>query len=343
MFQKNKIKKAFIIALLFFICSGKIFGQHFLPEIHAKNINNRIVISWTNQYKKNVADILIQRSFDSTKNFTTIGSVINPQSIENGFPDDIPPYNKMFYRVTILFEGGSYEIGPSTKPIKEPVIPKDINVTFIPEEVIDSSFVDQDIEIQSPIIPKIMIDSSLKILNIAAINPLANVHFQKPKEKIDSIKKIPLKIEPKKENIKVQINKKEEVKVKTPPSIINVKNNNNVKIEKTVAIILPKADSIKIIPEKKKIESAYPSNSVFVNKTSTLTISIKDSAFLHYQIKFYDDKNKQLFELTKIKSKCFFIDKLNFPHAGWFYFEIYKNGELIEQSKFNIPRDRPKN
>ena len=209
MFQKNKIKKAFIIALLFFICSGKIFGQYFLPEIHAKNINNRIVISWKNQYKKNVADILIQRSFDSTKNFTTIGSVINPQSIENGFPDDLPPYNKMFYRVTILFEGGSYEIGPSTKPIKEPVIPKDINVTFIPEEVIDSSFVDQDIEIQSPIIPKIMIDSSLKILNIAAINPLANVHFQKPKEKIDSIKKIPLKIEQKKENIKVQINKKE--------------------------------------------------------------------------------------------------------------------------------------
>jgi hypothetical protein len=44
---------------------------------------------------------------------------LNPLNKENGYPDLNPPYNKMYYRVSISFEGGAYIIGPSTRPVKE--------------------------------------------------------------------------------------------------------------------------------------------------------------------------------------------------------------------------------
>lgn len=337
------MNKVFIIAILMIVTCNNIFGQHFLPEITAKNINNRIIISWFNNYKKNISDILIQRSFDSLNNFTTIGSVINPQSIENGFPDDFPPYNKMYYRVTLLFEGGSYEIGPSIKPIKEPMILKELDVTYIPEEPTNKDFVNQEIEIYTPAIPKTNIDSSISLPKTKPIFTISNVRFQKPKIKTDSIKKTTIITPTIKIEKQIQVATKKSIQPKENSQKIAIKEKKKVDIVKPAIVKDIKIDSVAVIPEKKKIESAFPSNSVFINKSNTLTINIKDSAYLSYQIKFYNDNNKLLFELSKIKSKCFFIDKLNFPHAGWYYFEIYKNGELIEKSKFNILKDRPKN
>ena len=95
-----------------------------------------------------VTNINIQRSFDSLKNYTTIGSVLNPQNEENGYSDNNPPYNKMYYRVFVAFEGGSYIISPSVRPVKiapiiEPVLPPVISNDSIPEPVdprTDSTF-----------------------------------------------------------------------------------------------------------------------------------------------------------------------------------------------------------
>lgn len=76
---------------------------------------------------------MIQRSYDSLKNYSTIGTVLNPQSIENGYPDINPPYNKMFYRLAITFEGGTYEIGTPSRPAKEIFEPAAIDITAIPK------------------------------------------------------------------------------------------------------------------------------------------------------------------------------------------------------------------
>lgn len=109
-----------IFFILFFSFSDT-HAQSSLPEITVKNYNGKIIISWLNDYKKKVSDILIQRSYDSLKNYTTIGSVLVPQNLENGYPDLNPPYNKMYYRVTIIFEGGTYAVGPATRPVKEKI------------------------------------------------------------------------------------------------------------------------------------------------------------------------------------------------------------------------------
>jgi hypothetical protein len=58
-----------------------------------------------------------------------------------------------------------------------------------------------------------------------------------------------------------------------------------------------------------------------------------------YVVKFYNEENERLFELTKITEGFLIIEKVNFLHAGWFFFEIYKNEILLEKNKFYIPKD----
>ncbi|HMC98503.1 MAG TPA: hypothetical protein VKH37_00065, partial [Ferruginibacter sp.] len=93
-------------------------AQDALPQITVKNINGKIVVSWLNELVKPPTTINVQRSFDSLKNFVTIGSVLNPENHENGFADTKPLYSKMYYRVFISFEGGNYMFSVSGGPVK---------------------------------------------------------------------------------------------------------------------------------------------------------------------------------------------------------------------------------
>jgi hypothetical protein len=118
-----------LIGLIFFyllVLCKPTAAQSTLPDITVKNNNDKIIISWTNDYKLTITNISIQRSFDSLKNYTTIGSVLNPQAIENGFADNKPPYNRMYYRLFIAFEGGTYVFSNSSRPKKNKYKPIDI-------------------------------------------------------------------------------------------------------------------------------------------------------------------------------------------------------------------------
>ena len=105
-----------VFILLFFLILQKIsFAQDTLPHISVTQISNKVIISWTNPYTS-LTTINIQRSFDSLKNFTTIGSVLNVKAKSNGFVDAkefIPP---QYYRLFISFEGGSYIFTQSHRP-----------------------------------------------------------------------------------------------------------------------------------------------------------------------------------------------------------------------------------
>ncbi|MEO6329672.1 MAG: hypothetical protein ABIO55_12100 [Ginsengibacter sp.] len=92
-----------------------LFAQDTLPRLTVTNISNHILISWVNPYTY-LTTINIQRSFDSLKNFKTIGTVLNVKNKINGYADTRPPSVKMFYRVFISFEGGSYIFTKSYKP-----------------------------------------------------------------------------------------------------------------------------------------------------------------------------------------------------------------------------------
>ncbi len=104
------------VATFIISCSLKSFAQDTLPRISVVSISNQIVISWKNNYGAKISNLNIQRSNDSLKNFTTIGSVLNPMSKENGFVDRNAPNARMFYRVFVAFEGGTYIFSSAHRP-----------------------------------------------------------------------------------------------------------------------------------------------------------------------------------------------------------------------------------
>ena len=228
--------KPFFLLPLFFILSNILFAQDKpLPFIQVKNLNNKIVVSWINDYTKPITALNIQRSYDSLQNYTTIGSVLSPQSRENGFADANFPYNKMYYRVFVSFEGGSYIITASARPVKE---------------------------------------------FYAADNALS---------------------------------------------------------EKYPWLVSNRDSSIVFPPSKPEI--TYPSNTIFTAKDNNIIIHLVNAETKKYSAKFFDETEKFLFELTKLKEEYLIIEKVNFVHTGLFRFELYENGLLIENNKFQILRE----
>ena len=110
--------KIILVFFIFFTAFNEIIvAQDTLPKISVKNRGGRIIISWINPYGAKISNINIQRSFDSLKRFTTVGSVLNPLNKENGFVDSKTPVGRIFYRVFVAFEGGDYIFTRSYQPV----------------------------------------------------------------------------------------------------------------------------------------------------------------------------------------------------------------------------------
>ena len=82
-----------------------------------------------------------------------------------------------------------------------------------------------------------------------------------------------------------------------------------------------------------------PSKYVFVGKDNNVIIALPDATTKKMSIKFFDENNVFLFELSKINESYLILDKVNFLHAGWFHFNLYENNNLIEKSKFLIQKE----
>ena len=112
----------FLLTLCYITSVSSVFGQATLPDFTLKNTDGKISVFWLNNYKRPVKGISVQRSYDSTKNFFSIASILNPQNSVNGFTDSLAPYNKMFYRLFIGFDTGFYLLTPSKRPEVNTVI-----------------------------------------------------------------------------------------------------------------------------------------------------------------------------------------------------------------------------
>lgn len=83
-----------------------------------------------------------------------------------------------------------------------------------------------------------------------------------------------------------------------------------------------------------------PSLHVYTNRDGYVRINLPDDEkSKKYSVKFFEEDGSFLFELKEIKEKDFKIDKTNFYHAGWFGFELYENGKLLEKHKFYLEKD----
>lgn len=99
-------------------------AQDTLPKFSLQNMgNNRILLGWTNMFE-NIKQISIQRSYDSTKNFKTILTVPDPTLPENGYLDSKAPGDRMFYRLYIMLDKGSFLFSDTKRPVFDSSIVK---------------------------------------------------------------------------------------------------------------------------------------------------------------------------------------------------------------------------
>jgi len=213
----------------FFIVSIIANGaaQDTLPRISVKNISNKIIISWKVTYGAKINTINIQRSSDSLRNFTSIGSVLEPMNRDNGYVDNKAPSPNMFYRVFVAFEGGSYIFTKSHRPVRD----------------------------TAAIIPSgLQTGESSKLTHPAAAG-------------------------------------------------------------------------------------FVPSKFIYTGKDNNVIIDLHEISGSKYSIKFFDEKDNPVFEIRKVTEPYLIIEKVNFRHAGWFYFILYDNGILKEKNQFYIPRE----
>lgn len=111
-------KKIFHSFLL--ICfTGVAMAQDTLPKVSVKLLGRKALVSWINPHQ-NITSINIQRSGDSLRYYTSIGTVLNVGAKSNGFVDQkefLP--NEQYYRLFITFEGGDYMFTAAHRPVAD--------------------------------------------------------------------------------------------------------------------------------------------------------------------------------------------------------------------------------
>lgn len=237
--------------LIIFCCSFGASAQNTLPDFSVNNLGGKIIVSWKNAYTKPIANLNIQRSYDSLQNFTTIGTVLNPENLENGYLDVNPPYNRMYYRIFVSFEGGAYLFSQSKSPERN-------NPTRIVKTADGRDSI---------------VNNEPTALMPWQINPMLDANIVKPQ-----------------------------------PGVV-------------------------VIPASKRIYSG----------TDAVILNLPYATSKIYTIRFYDEKQKLIFELKNIKEDFLILDKVNFGKSGTYNFEIFEDGILIEKNVVIVPKDAKKN
>ncbi len=289
------------------------YGQETLPNITVKSFNGKVVVSWQNDYTKNISNILIQRSYDSSRNYSTIGTVLNPLNKENGYLDPSPPYDRMYYRISISFEGGTYELGPAVRAFIDAPELDEIDITAIPKEALkitENKITDSEIREKDPLLDKKKESVPVKE-NTDSLGKTSEPDIATTLQK----KILPLKI--------VRINKD------SSNEMISLK-----PIERREVTLDNKI---------KRLQWDYPSNRIYINNQNLLIIQLKETTEKKYHIKFYNEIGKLIFEIKKINEDAIFMEKSNFRQSGWYQFEIYNEEDLVEKNKFYISKDKVPN
>ena len=291
--------RTLFLSLLFQAVSCCIlFAQDKLPDIIVKNINNKIIVKWRNEYPGVTKTINIQRSIDSLKHFSTIGSVADPQKKENEFIDTKPPFKEMYYKVFVAFEGGNYVFSKTVragKPDHAPDLTKPVKTTIIPV----------------PVNPVERIDSinlaKLKKINPVPVTVKPGKPINAPEIKKIEIPEVPLAME--KPLIPDKLNPHESLYY--PMNHLSGLYNHHAYM--------------------------YPSNYIYTGKENNIIVSLPGAGTKKYLLRFFNDNNKLIFELDKLFEQSLIIEKVNFLHSGWFKFELLENGKLFEKNSFYIP------
>lgn len=125
---------------------------------------------------------------------------------------------------------------------------------------------------------------------------------------------------------------------------INVPENNFRKFRDSLlyntkdTLVYMSVDTIIIKPFVQK-EIYRASKYVFTEKYGNVMIVLPDAASRKYSVSFFEENKTPVFEIKEVRSTSLTVDKSNFVHSGWFWFELYDDGKLKERHKVFIPKD----
>ncbi len=308
--------------LLFSFIGFVASAQDTLPAFKLVNKgNNRIIISWSNNYK-DIRQLTIQRSLDSTKNFKSILTLPDPTVPQNGYADTKAMNDHMFYRLYILLDSGKYVFSKSKRPV--------LDTTRIIEKPKETPPV--ELPSYEPVVKEKETPAKQEKNN----NTIAELPKPKELEKKEIVKPEPVK--PKEIPERIIYIKKNDTLISQigEKSIRKFKDSINLRTKDTLSFNTPDTINIKTFVPKIVYK---PSKFVFTEKDGNIKIALPLATEKKYTIKFFDEQGIPAFEIKQIKSTQLVLDKSNFSRSGWFKFELYEDGQLKEKSKFFVPKD----
>ncbi|WP_344826609.1 hypothetical protein [Rurimicrobium arvi] len=102
MFPINRLLLRSVIVSVFLLVAGSVYAQPMLPDLTCVTQNGINVITWNCQYD-GIKSIAVQRSSDSSVNYTTIGFVKQTQKGVQFYLDGHPIPGNNWYRLKIIF------------------------------------------------------------------------------------------------------------------------------------------------------------------------------------------------------------------------------------------------
>lgn len=269
----------------------------------------KILISWHNKYPV-VSQISIQRSTDSLRDFTTLITVPDPRLPENGAVDNKAPHPNFYYRLFIVLDNGKYLFTPSRRPRT--------NTGETPAAVAADN---ADNAILRTADTRVLFFSPANSKTKAAIKPPSSIHGSTE-----------LSI-----SYSIFIRKGDSLLGQLSGAAIQAFRDSVLSRSKDTLVFID-GDTLLIKPFVPK-EVYKVSPYVYTGKLGNIHITLPDAAKRHYTVKFFDENNKLLFQLSEIRDPSLLLDKTNFHHAGWFHFELYDGDQLKEKNKFFIPKE----
>ena len=322
-------------------------AQETLPGFTASlKSNGKVVISWKNAYPS-INQISIQRSKDSLRNFTTLITVPDPHIPENGFVDGKADGTHMFYRLFILFGNSRYMFTRSRRAITERIVlPRSEPVKSVAKEPVTKTPASKPTGAKPSIAktPVAKAEPAEEELIIPKIDNSRIFYLQDKR----NLKKPVVNGTGKFKTPTIEVEKT--LFVKRRDSVIMQLDGNRVRsfsdslLKKTKdTLLFVNSDTLLIKPyieqfvEVKEVYRISPY--VFTAKDGNVNIALADWNKKQYSVRFFEEDHTPLLEIKNIKDPLLIIDKTNFLHSGWFRFELYDDGRLMEKNKFFIPKE----
>jgi hypothetical protein len=309
-----------VLLIAFLVLGSMARAQDTLPHFSvAVRGAGKILVSWHNPFST-VSQISIQRSSDSLKDFTTLLTVPDPMLPENGVVDAKASSPNFFYRLFIVLQGGNYLFSHSQRPHTALPEPQKETAKEVQKDPLDIDASEEEMSLSR---------IGSQRLRFSGTNPKQKLQINAPIH----IRNLPT----------VDIDKP--ILVKKGDSLIGQVAANRIHefrdsiLRRTRdTLVFIDGDTVEIHPFIVK-EVYRISPYVFTGKYGNIHLYLPDAGRKQYSVKFFDDNDKLLFELSAIKDPSLILDKTNFFHSGWFHFELYEDNQLKEKNKLFIPKE----